>query len=126
MSVLRKIRFLALILIPAILWISYNNAANWHLHKLKYGFLTSHAHVYERSAESDKPLQDHKHTSREMILLNQVFESLFICFSLIIISFAVKQPFNFLTAKPLEVHLNKIPGNLVTVRGPPPVWFSNY
>jgi len=126
MPIFRKIRSLILMIIPAILWISYSNTANWHLHELEYGFLSSHDHAYERSANSDKPIQDHKHNSREMILLNQVFEFLFISFSLIIISFAIRQPFNFLTAKTLEIHVNKTPGKLVTVRGPPPVWFSKY
>ena len=119
MSVLRKIKFLVFLIIPALLWIGYNNVANWHLHQLEFGLLTSHAHAYERSAGNDDPVQDHQHNKRELIFLNQIFQSFLVCLSLFIIASIVRRPFNYLDQKHSETLIYRSPYKLIPVRGPP-------
>ena len=123
MKALRKIHLLALIVIPALLWVGYNNASNWHFHKLKYGIVTTHSHVYNKSANSENPAGDHHHEKWELIILNQIFHTLLAFFSLIVLVTLIKQSFNIIKLKPRRSGRSISYENLIPVRGPPSVLF---
>ena len=123
MKVLRKIRPLVFILIPALLWIGYNNAANWHFHRLKYGIVTTHSHSYDKSADDGQPFKNHKHNKWEIIYLNQIFYSFLVCLSLSIISVLIRRTFNILKPQIIEVQYVQSSQYIIPVRGPPSVLF---
>lgn len=63
----------ALISIPIILLLFYNQAANWHLHQLPSGIVIEHSHPVPISKKSsDSPYQKHTHSNWEMFLFAMV------------------------------------------------------
>ena len=66
-AVVRK--FFSIITIPIVLLLFYNQAANWHLHKLPNGILVEHAHPYTNNSSSESPFQNHQHSSLEIHIL---------------------------------------------------------
>ncbi len=119
MKVLRKIRPIVFIIIPALLWIGYNNAANWHLHKMQYGIVVTHAHSYDKSADDGQPVKNHKHNKWQIVYLNQIFYSFLVCLSLLIISILLRSSFSILKPQPIRIYNSKSQHYLITVRGPP-------
>jgi hypothetical protein len=83
-----SLRYFVLIVLPAVLWLFFNTTVNKHIHVLSNGFVISHFHpVVDKQAESN-PLNPHKHTKKELLLLS-IFSSL--VFS--ILSFLAVRPF---------------------------------
>lgn len=63
----------ALISIPIILLLFYNQAANWHFHQLPSGIVIEHSHPVPISKKtSDSPYQKHTHSNWEMFLYAMV------------------------------------------------------
>lgn len=123
MKALRKIRLIALIVMPALLWVGFNNASNWHFHKLKYGIVTTHSHVYNKSANSENPAGDHHHEKWELIILNQIFDALLVFFTLIVLATFINQSFRKIRIKSGRPERSISYENLLPVRGPPSVLF---
>ncbi len=79
MKFFRRINKLILILVfPALCLLFYNNTANWHLHQLKQGIITEHAHPFSKQADSNTPFQKHKHSTSEYFILDSIFNFLLI------------------------------------------------
>ena len=121
MFFLRKIRILAILIIPALVWVGYNNAANWHLHRLEFGLITTHSHSYEKTSESDQPFKTHKHNNWELIILNQIFQILLVITALAVIAILVKQSFHRLVIQAPILIISNNSKDLIPVRGPPSV-----
>ena len=62
-------RILSLITLPLILLLFYNQAANWHYHKLPNGIVIEHAHPYSKAKSADSPFQKHTHNDFEILIL---------------------------------------------------------
>ena len=71
----RPVSFLLIILILALF---YNNAANWHFHKLPNGIIVEHAHPYAKFPSSEYPYQQHQHSDLEYLILDTIFHAAFI------------------------------------------------
>ncbi|MBN1820060.1 MAG: hypothetical protein JW833_05070 [Prolixibacteraceae bacterium] len=73
MGVLRKNKRILLYLVfPALCFLLYNNTVNLHSHYIK-GDIISHAHPYQKNADTRVPFQNHKHSGFEIFILNQIF-----------------------------------------------------
>ena len=68
----QNIRYLFILVFPAICVLFYNTLFNVHSHQLKSGVVT-HAHHYTKNTESTTPSQNHKHSSSEIVLLDKIF-----------------------------------------------------
>jgi uncharacterized membrane protein len=114
-----KIKLIAIIIIPSLLWISYNNSANWHFHRLEFGLLTSHSHIYDRSKDAGSPIKDHKHDKRELLCLDQIFHALMVwcSLSLILLILYSKRETAFILPSDFKPGLD--PLFIQNVRGPP-------
>lgn len=66
-----KYTFLA-ILLPAILYLYYNTAANGHYHKLSDGEIVCHSHPYQHQTSKDSPFENHHHADFEYSVLAQI------------------------------------------------------
>ncbi len=67
------IKYLFILIFPAVCILLYNSAVNIHSHQLN-GNIITHAHPYTHHPESPvSPIQNHKHTSFEFFVLNKVF-----------------------------------------------------
>lgn len=60
------------ILIPMVLALYYNQAANRHQHLLKNGMVVEHAHPYHSEKVPGTPYQNHHHTGFEYLDLAQI------------------------------------------------------
>ena len=60
------------ILIPMVLALYYNQAANWHLHILQNGMVIEHAHPYHAEKIPGTPYQQHQHNGLEYLALAQI------------------------------------------------------
>ena len=70
MKSFREIKGLViLLLIPAILVISFNTSVNRHYHITSNGLIIEHAHPFLRNT-THLPFQKHKHTKAEFIFLS--------------------------------------------------------
>jgi hypothetical protein len=65
-------KLLLLIALPAILWLYFNQAANWHYHMSNKGILIEHAHPYTKSNVPGYPFPNHNHTDLEYSILAQI------------------------------------------------------
>jgi hypothetical protein len=70
MPTLRKL-LLALVL-PALIWLFYNQTANWHYTRLANGALIEHAHPYDKHGNSNLPGPNHPHSESELLFLNLI------------------------------------------------------
>jgi hypothetical protein len=66
---------LSIIIIPIVLLLFYNQAANWHLHKLPNGIVIEHAHPYAKDKTDDTPFQKHSHNNFEYLVLALISSS---------------------------------------------------
>jgi hypothetical protein len=71
----RSVSFLLILLTLALF---FNNAANWHFHKLPNGLIVEHAHPYAKFPSSDYPYQQHQHSDLEYLILDTIFHAAFI------------------------------------------------
>ena len=67
-------RLFALVFIPLVMLIFFNQKANKHYHVLESGLVIEHSHPYKNSATPDNPFQEHKHSSAELFFFAQLSE----------------------------------------------------
>lgn len=73
MIFVRKNKYIFLaILLPAILCLYYNTAANGHYHKLSDGEIVYHSHPYHHQSSDDSPYENHHHSDFEYSILTQI------------------------------------------------------
>lgn len=73
MNFVRKNKYIFLaILLPAILYLYYNTAANGHYHKLSDGEIVCHAHPFQHQTSKDSPFENHHHSNFEYSILTQI------------------------------------------------------
>lgn len=65
-------RFLTLIILPAMMMLSYNQVANWHYHTGPLGIPVMHAHPFNKSELPASPFAKHSHTAMEFIIWGQL------------------------------------------------------
>lgn len=112
-------RLYVLLLLPAFIWLIYNNAANRHLHLVGHGWLISHAHPYDHSGPLGKSGPLHKHNEAQLIVLSQITHLLDLAilvaaFRLIIIKEFQTRPVAIYTSQLLHTTFN-----IPLFRGPP-------
>lgn len=81
----RLYRILSLLALPLVMGLFFNQAANWHLHRLDNGTVIEHAHPFERSCNNNSPFQDHHHSGQEFIFLGMISNAL----TLLLVAFVV-------------------------------------
>jgi len=67
--------FLALLLLPAFMFLMHNQVANWHYHLLPSGIPVKHAHPYNKSELPVKPFASHGHTDLELLVYGQLSQT---------------------------------------------------
>jgi len=68
----RVIKFIAMILLPAICWLFINAAINQHSHVLVSGEVITHAHPFTADKNTTTPYQSHKHSKSSFFLLSTI------------------------------------------------------
>ncbi len=76
-------KLIALIVVPAIMFLYYNKSANWHYHITENGFVVEHAHPFSNSMIPETPFQDHEHSDAEYLFLAEMMQSLGIVFMIL-------------------------------------------
>lgn len=66
---------MSFILILFTLALFFNNAANWHFHKLPNGVVIEHAHPYATFPSSETPWEEHQHSDLEYLILDTVYHA---------------------------------------------------
>lgn len=89
------IRKIARFLVPALLVITFcclaNNIVNQHIHTLSSGIVIKHAHPVKHG-NIGNPWKDHKHTPSQLIILDHLFNIIFlICLSFVFIFLVHKE-----------------------------------
>lgn len=112
-------RILAIILLPAFIWLMYNNAANWHLHQLSSGWIVSHAHPFDSSTDSNGTAPCHKHSATQLLILNEISSLLIqaIVVVAVFVFFREGQAQRFLLQVRVQIIRNYLP--IPLLRGPP-------
>lgn len=101
----RHFRLLFLILIlPALVWLFYNQEANWHYTRLPNGMLIEHAHPYDKHNSSHSPVQNHSHTKSELLYLDIITHF----FVLVITSLVLGQIIRTFTVFPIPLRRGTI------------------
>lgn len=67
------------------MWLSINVTLNRHIHVLSDGYVITHSHPFEKNQAASDPLQTHKHTKKELLLLGLFSEIVFSVFALLIL-----------------------------------------
>lgn len=67
MKWISKVKKIILLLsLPLVLWLFYNQVANWHFHVTQTGIVVEHAHPYRNNPVTGTPFQRHHHTDAEL------------------------------------------------------------
>ncbi|MEE4177746.1 MAG: hypothetical protein V2I46_09570 [Bacteroides sp.] len=109
------------ILIPMVLALYYNQAANWHLHVLNNGLVVEHAHPYQKDQIPGTPYQQHQHSAFEYFALAQKSNlvTLLVVVAALLFFFPVRP---FLRAiLPSPPYFKQFHGSLSLLRAPPPI-----
>jgi hypothetical protein len=69
-------RFIIPIFLVVVICFITNTTINQHFHKLPSGLVIVHAHPFNKENDG-KPFQEHHHTSSELIILDQMFNTVF-------------------------------------------------
>jgi len=75
---------LALLLLPAFMFLMHNQVANWHYHLLPSGIPVKHAHPYNKAELPVKPFAGHSHTDLELLIFGQLSQT-FTAFLLVLL-----------------------------------------
>jgi len=87
MNFSRKIsQILLLASLPAIMWLYYNQAANWHYHVLSNGMIVEHAHPFANKPKPGTPFQQHQHSDLEYSILAELSNALVLVVALMAIA----------------------------------------
>jgi hypothetical protein len=90
LQILRKIaRFIVPVFLLVVICFITNTTINQHYHKLACGIVVKHAHPFSKS-NPDKPFQDHQHSSSELLLLDQMSNTIFWIYLFVFLQFPLK------------------------------------
>lgn len=111
---------LTILIIPVILLLFYNQAANWHLHKLPNGIVVEHAHPFSDSKSSESPYQNHAHTDMEFLVIGLISVTIGLVIFTLILALVLQLRQN---AKQTSKYAFSIPSDyppaINPLRGPP-------
>jgi hypothetical protein len=111
-------RTVSFLLILMTLALFFNNAGNWHFHKLPNGIVVEHAHPYAKFPTSETPFEDHQHSDLEYLILDTVYHGALV----VLVAFALFLPYR---EKKTRNHLMPVPvtgshySRLPFLRAPP-------
>jgi len=66
----RYMKFLALVFLPAIIWLFTNATINTHTHILDDGVRITHAHPFDKNTGKTNSFPTHKHTRGELNIIS--------------------------------------------------------
>jgi cbb3-type cytochrome oxidase subunit 3 len=113
-----------LLTLPLVMWLFFNQVANWHLHVLGNGIVVEHAHPFKNNPLPGSPFQKHHHTELEYSILSQISNITTVILVLIALGFI------FSKYRPSGRHSYQViayssnnPGSH-KLRGPPVIFWS--
>ena len=112
-------RILTFIALPAVIFLYFNQSANWHYHVTEDGFIVQHAHPFSNSMIPGTPFQDHEHSDAEYLFLAEMMHSLGMAFVIILLLGLILHPKRTKTFLPLPAFLTNNGSEPVIPRGPP-------
>ncbi len=114
---LYKLFFIALI--PAVLFLFYNQKTNTHYHILDNGQVIEHSHPYKNSATPGSPYQEHEHSSSELIFLSLLSEITGAFILLAILISALNKKLVFYISQVQDIYVKSVYLLTDKKRGPP-------
>jgi len=112
-------KIILLLTLPLVMWLFFNQVANWHLHVLDNGIVVEHAHPFKNNSLLGTPYQNHHHTDLEYSILSQISNITTIILVLIALGFIYSKNFprgHF--ANQAIAYSSNCPGSY-RLRGPP-------
>jgi hypothetical protein len=70
-----KKKLLILLGMSLLIWLNYNQTANWHYHIMSNGAVVIHAHPYKSNTIPETPFQKHHHNNFEFLFLSLIFNT---------------------------------------------------
>lgn len=108
----------------AILFVLINNTLYLHTHELPDGRVIEHAHPFQSSENNSESFPNHKHTSQELFLLNQIFNSFSWAITVLLFTLFYKKLLSIIyNYECINLHPNYNKNKLST-RAPPQLLFT--
>ncbi len=112
-------KLLAVIALPAVMFLYFNQSTNWHYHITKDGFIIEHAHPFANNMIPGTPFQDHEHSDAEYLFLAEMMQSLGIVFMILLLLSLILRPKRSTTLLPIPAFLSNGGTQPIIPRGPP-------
>ncbi len=110
---------MTMIVIPAVMFLYYNQSANWHYHITDDGYIVEHAHPFSNSIIPGTPFQDHEHSDAEHLFLAEMMHSLGLVFVVLLLLGLLLQSKKRSSALPIPAFLPDNGTQPIIPRGPP-------
>ena len=110
---------LILVALPAIMWLYYNQAANWHYHITSHGIYIEHAHPFQKNTSAGSQFPNHTHTDLEYSILAQISQPVFIWGIVAALSILIRMLIQTFRADIGSVYLPFHQGLSLGLRAPP-------
>ena len=115
-------RVFALVFIPLVMLLFFNQKANKHYHIMENGAVIEHSHPYKNSSTPDNPFQNHTHTSAEFFFLTQISEIAAFLIVAVLMAGASLESNKLKTPIPKRVYIESVFLTTHSLRGPPQIF----
>ncbi len=105
--------------LPAVMFLYFNQSANWHYHITKDGFIVEHAHPFANNMIPGTPFQDHEHSDAEYLFLAEMMHSLGLVFVVLLLLGLLLQSKKRSSVLPIPAFLPDNGTQPIIPRGPP-------
>ncbi len=112
-------KLLVIIALPAVMFLYFNQSANWHYHITKDGFIIEHAHPFSNNMIPGTPFQDHEHSDTEYLFLAEMMQSLGLVFVVLLLIGLLLQSKKRSSVLPIPAYLSDDGTQPIIPRGPP-------
>jgi len=112
-------KLLVIIALPAVMFLYFNQASNWHYHITNNGFIVEHAHPFSNNIIPGTPFQDHEHSDAEYLFLAEMMHSLGFVLVVLLLLGLLLQPKREATLLPIPAFLSNDETQPIIPRGPP-------
>ncbi len=112
-------KLLVIIALPAIMFLYFNQSANWHYHITEDGFIVEHAHPFANNMIPGTPFQDHEHSDAEYLFLAEMMQSLGFVLVVFLLLGLLLQAKRSSSLTPLPAFLSNDGTQPIIPRGPP-------
>ena len=112
-------KILVTIALPAVMFLYFNQSANWHYHVTEDGLIVEHAHPFSNSMIPGTPFQDHEHSDAEYLFLAEMMHSLGLVFVVLLLIGLLLRSKKHAAVLPIPAFVPDNETQPIIPRGPP-------